>query len=285
VSKQARIYWLAIVVGGVCLSAFILKRWNPSSADQTKLLVYLLAAVFTSSFKVWLPGISSTLSMNYVFIIAGLLDLHLAGGVLVGLAGVVGQTFYQKRRRVQWNQLFFNISTITLSVAAGGFCLQLHLFSPIDPVGVFSVVCASASYFAVNTLILSRIIGLTTEQKALAIWRESYLWTSPQYLVGGVVATCFHLLVGIIGWMDRGSSSPGTVASQPTVMLTTSLFEAYTRDAALGRAAALRAAQAKLQADQATSHPAQEARMTADREVGATHLRRSPFMDGFLEWR
>jgi CHAT domain-containing protein len=46
------------------------------------------------------------------------------------------------------------------------------------------------------------------------------------------------------------------VASQPTVVLTTSLFEAYTRDAALGRAAALRAAQAKLLADQATSHPA-----------------------------
>jgi CHAT domain-containing protein len=46
------------------------------------------------------------------------------------------------------------------------------------------------------------------------------------------------------------------VASQPTVVLTTSLFEAYTRDATLGRAAALRTAQAKLQGDPATSHPA-----------------------------
>ena len=46
------------------------------------------------------------------------------------------------------------------------------------------------------------------------------------------------------------------VASQPTVILTTTLFEAYTRDGALGRAAALRAAQAKLQGDPATSHPA-----------------------------
>jgi CHAT domain-containing protein len=46
------------------------------------------------------------------------------------------------------------------------------------------------------------------------------------------------------------------VASQPTVVLTTSLFEAYSRDVTLGRAAALRTAQAKLQGDQATSHPA-----------------------------
>jgi len=45
------------------------------------------------------------------------------------------------------------------------------------------------------------------------------------------------------------------VASQPTVVLTTSLFDAYTRDAAVGRAAALRTAQLKLLGDAATSHP------------------------------
>jgi CHAT domain-containing protein len=46
------------------------------------------------------------------------------------------------------------------------------------------------------------------------------------------------------------------VASQPTALLTTSLFEAYGRDQALGRAAALRSAQLKLLADPAMSHPA-----------------------------
>jgi CHAT domain-containing protein len=46
------------------------------------------------------------------------------------------------------------------------------------------------------------------------------------------------------------------VASRPTVVLTTSLFEAYARDGNLGRAAALRTAQLKLLGDAATSHPA-----------------------------
>ena len=45
------------------------------------------------------------------------------------------------------------------------------------------------------------------------------------------------------------------VASQPTVVLTTSLFDAYTRDPSVGRAAALRTAQLKLLADATTSHP------------------------------
>ena len=51
----------------------------------------------------------------------------------------------------------------------------------------------------------------------------------------------------------RHQITPG--ASQPTVVLTTSLFDAYTRDPAVGRAAALRTAQLKLLADPATSHP------------------------------
>jgi CHAT domain-containing protein len=46
------------------------------------------------------------------------------------------------------------------------------------------------------------------------------------------------------------------VASQPTALLTTSLFEDYSRDQSLGRAAALRSAQLKLLGDPAMSHPA-----------------------------
>src|SRR5262249_25359993 len=54
--------------------------------------------------------------------------------------------------------------------------------------------------FTVNTVVLSWIIGLTTEKSPLTVWKESYLWTSPQYLVGGVVATCFHLLMNWMNW-------------------------------------------------------------------------------------
>jgi CHAT domain-containing protein len=45
------------------------------------------------------------------------------------------------------------------------------------------------------------------------------------------------------------------VASQPTAVLTTTLFDAYAKNPTLGRAAALRAAQLKLMDDAATSHP------------------------------
>jgi CHAT domain-containing protein len=45
------------------------------------------------------------------------------------------------------------------------------------------------------------------------------------------------------------------IASKPTVDLTTAMFAAYTKDAGLGRAEALRRAQALLRGQAATSHP------------------------------
>jgi hypothetical protein len=32
------------------------------------------------------------------------------------------------------------------------------------------------------------------------VWKESYLWTSPQYLVGGLIAIGFHLTIYRVGW-------------------------------------------------------------------------------------
>ena len=77
-SKQAKIYWLAIVISGFAMFARVLYGWHPDVQELPRLGLYILAALATSGFKVRLPGVFSTLSMNYVFIIAGLIDLRRA---------------------------------------------------------------------------------------------------------------------------------------------------------------------------------------------------------------
>ncbi len=199
-SKPARAYWITIVLSGVCLSALVLAGWRPRPSDLPLLALYMVAAVLSSAFKVRLPGIFSTLSMNYVFIIAGLLNLNPAGAVLISVAGVLGQSFYKCRQRPKWQQLIFNMAGISLSVLAAGYCKDLTFIRRIDHFGICSVVTAAVVYFAVNTLVLSGIIGLTSGQPVLEVWRESYVWTFPQYVAGGIIATCFHRMIVSIGW-------------------------------------------------------------------------------------
>src|SRR5579862_1884729 len=100
-SKKARAYWLTIVVIGFSLSAWVLSGWKPELNEIPRLGLYILAGLATSGLKVRLPGIFSTLSMSYVFIIAGLIDLHLPGGILIGIVSVIGQSYYKFRQRPQ----------------------------------------------------------------------------------------------------------------------------------------------------------------------------------------
>jgi hypothetical protein len=115
--------------------------------------LYLIAASVASVFKVRLPGIVSTLSMNYVFVIAGLLDLGLAGGIVISVAGLIGQTYYKCTERPKWRHVLFNFATVSLSVAAAGWCKDLAFIASTDRFGLFSIVSASLAYFAVNTLV------------------------------------------------------------------------------------------------------------------------------------
>jgi diguanylate cyclase (GGDEF)-like protein/putative nucleotidyltransferase with HDIG domain len=219
-SKLAKTYWLIVTSAGFCLSALVLSGWRPAPGDRTRLAMYMIAAVITSGMKVRLPGIFSSLSMNYVFIVAGLLDFELSGGLLIGIAGVVGQSYYKCEKRPEWHHLLFNLANVSLSAGAANWCKDLPCIAPIDRFGVFAIVSASLAFFAFNTIVLSGIIAFTSGQTPFAVWRSSFLWTFPQYLVGGLIATCFHLLI-------KSTGMAGMLFTFPVIYLLYRSYDIY----------------------------------------------------------
>jgi diguanylate cyclase (GGDEF)-like protein/putative nucleotidyltransferase with HDIG domain len=219
-SINARIYLLAVVAGGLTLAASTLAGWHPAPAEMGRLAVFVAAGVLTSGFKVNLPGLFCTLSMNYVFIIAGLLDLNLQSGLVIGLCSVMGQVFLRAKLKPKWEHALFNVAAISFPVVAANTMLRMHLPLVIDRIGIVPVVSASIAYFCVNTLVLAAIIGLTSEKPAHRVWQESYLWTAPQYLVGGLIAGLFHLLTGVMGWV-------GLLCTIPVIYLVYKSYSVY----------------------------------------------------------
>jgi len=217
-SGRAKAFWWLVVITGFTLIGSVLAVWRPTLGELPLLALYMLAAIATSSLKVRLPGILSTVSTNYVFVIAGLLDLHLASGLLIATAGVLGQTFYKCEKKPQLQHFIFNVANISMAVAAANYFFAHRMLESIDRFGVISIVSASLAYFAVNTVNLSGIISLTTGTTLRSVWMESFLWTSPQYIVGGVVATAFRMLVAYMGWA-------GMLFTFPVIYL---LYRSYT---------------------------------------------------------
>src|SRR5947209_15823551 len=93
----------------VAFGCFVLSFFYWHSSDPLKFVCYLLAAVLASSFKVSLPGIEGTLSMNFLFTLLGVLEMSLPETLLIGLASTLAQFYWKPARRRKAIRLACNL--------------------------------------------------------------------------------------------------------------------------------------------------------------------------------
>ena len=207
-SLKARLYWLTVVATGLYIIASGAATWNLHQENLLKLAFYLVAAIVASWLKIKLPGVLGTLSMNYLFIVAGLLELQLESAILIGVLSVIAQILIRARSRPTWEQIVFSAIAITVPIVGADWVLGLNFITDIDPTHCLALVSASMVYFFLNTWMVAIIIGLTTSASPFNIWRENLVWTSPQYLVGGALAGGFHLINQYVPWQGILLSGP-----------------------------------------------------------------------------
>jgi diguanylate cyclase (GGDEF)-like protein/putative nucleotidyltransferase with HDIG domain len=196
----ARAYWLLVVITG--WSCFILSvaGWQIRRESALRLAGFAVAAIIASGMKIRLPGIFGTLSMNYIVIIVALEELSVGAAVSVGIVSTVAQCFIHTETRPKWFQVLFNVAGIPIPVVAAHIALTSPQLLRLDHTGYISLLTASIVYFIMNTVIVAGIISCAERKSIVETWRNSYLWTSPQYLVGGVIAAATHFLSHYWGW-------------------------------------------------------------------------------------
>ncbi len=169
------------------------------STDHAKFVLYMAAAVLASSFKVSMPGVEGTMSMNFLLTLLCILELGLPETLLIGLVKTLAQFYWRPARRPKLVQLVFNLSQVTVCGAAsyGAYKLSLHVFHGSIPLGLLA---AAITQFASNTAAMSTIIGLTEDKQISNVWTEIYLWTLPYYMVGAAIAGLVSLLNRHFGW-------------------------------------------------------------------------------------
>jgi putative nucleotidyltransferase with HDIG domain len=182
-----------------CLGVGFL-HWQ--STDPVKFACYLIAAVLASSFKVVLPGIEGTLSVNFLFTLLGILELGLPETLLIVLAGTLGQAFLRRKQQVKLVQLLFNWAQLTVSSALAYGAYTLVVARVLHGPGPLALVAAAITQFACNTAAMSTIIGLTEEKPISKVWNDSYLWSFPYYMVGAAAAGLIHFLNAHVGWQS-----------------------------------------------------------------------------------
>ena len=191
-SGRARAFIRTIVIAGTLLLGFGLLHW--SCHDPAQFVSYLAIAIIASRLKVKLPGIAGTMSVNFLFILLGVVELSLGETLLIGCAATLAQCLFADRPRSF--QVAFNVASVSMAtaVAFGTFHWALGTM-PQAGISVPLLAAATVFFFA-NTLPVAFVISLTERRSIKNIWSDFYFWTFPYYLVDAGIAS-------LVGWLNR----------------------------------------------------------------------------------
>jgi diguanylate cyclase (GGDEF)-like protein/putative nucleotidyltransferase with HDIG domain len=165
-----------------------------------RFLAYLGGSAVASVLKVYLPGVTGTMSVNFLLVLMAIATLTSGEAVMVAAAGVAVQYAWSAKCRLRIDQLTFNVSAIS---TAAFVAWHVHHSSFLRGMGVeeLPVLCLSATvYFVLNTLPVAVVIALTEKKRIPATWRECYLWSFPYYAAGAAIVGLMEFLGGALGW-------------------------------------------------------------------------------------
>src|ERR1700758_3865969 len=112
-SIPAKLFISLIVLAG--LGTLVYGGMQQSSKNIAEFICYLGIAILASRLKVNLPGITGTLSVNFLFILIGVIELSFTETLILGAISMLAQCLYPDRPRAI--QVTFNVCAGSVSTA------------------------------------------------------------------------------------------------------------------------------------------------------------------------
>src|SRR5258708_22191272 len=145
--RRAILFIAVMVTGGSIVLATALGHWH--SNDLLRVACYLVIAMVASTMKVKLPGMDSTMSVHFLFVLLGVLELSLAETLVVGCAAALAQSLW--RQRPDPVKVAFNVLGMT-SLAIGATYTAYHLLGDVLKNSMpLLLVAAACTYFISTT--------------------------------------------------------------------------------------------------------------------------------------
>ena len=201
---------LGIVVLGYSL-------WHWQSQDLMRFACYAAVAILASGLKVQLPGIDGTMSVNFLFILLGVLELSLPETLLIGCTATLVQSVWQARKRLDPIKVLFNVAGMMANASCLTYLSYHWLAGRLGANKPILLMLAALVFFFANTLPISIVIAMTEGKASRKVWSECYFWSFPYYLVGAAA-------VGLVGIVNRRRGMANIVACFTADLLGLSLL-------------------------------------------------------------
>ncbi len=209
---------------GVAVLGNSLVNWN--SPDLIKYGAFLAVALVSAGMRADVPGILGPLSLNFLFVLYGLVELTGPETLLLAMLGSLVQCYYDQPARPRPPRVVLEVSLMAIAVAAAERAWHSPWFDAFwfDAVGVGPILGLALRLAAVTlTLFLLQsgpLAAMTARiegEKFTSVWCSSYFWALPYYLAGAALAEGMSIAGRYVGW-------PTVLLSGPAMYL---VFRSY----------------------------------------------------------
>jgi diguanylate cyclase (GGDEF)-like protein/putative nucleotidyltransferase with HDIG domain len=196
--NRARLYIALILAAGTFGVSAQLVHFQ--SAHPIQFWCYFLVTVLTSGLKIRLPMVFATLSVNFLFILVGIVVFSLPEAIVLGVAGTFVQCLWRPRSRPKAIRIAFSTCSIAMAVVAAHTVFRLTLIPVLGELNPLRLGLAACTYFVVNTALIAGVIALTEGKSIYRTWYQTYFWILPYHLLAASVAWLIMVLTRQDSW-------------------------------------------------------------------------------------
>jgi diguanylate cyclase (GGDEF)-like protein/putative nucleotidyltransferase with HDIG domain len=196
---KARAFIGLMMAFGLGVLALASANWE--SPDLLKYGGFLMVAIFSSGMQLSVPGVTGTLSLTFLFVLFGVVELTGPETVIMAAILTLIQCYWNHVNRPRPAKVFFNVASMTFAVdlAERVYHSSWLVGHNADP--SVRLAAATCALFLMNTAPVSLVISLSESRPILPVWRECFFWSLPYYLGGAAIARVASLIANtFVGW-------------------------------------------------------------------------------------
>ncbi|MEO7143014.1 MAG: HD domain-containing phosphohydrolase [Bryobacteraceae bacterium] len=195
---RGKLYIGFVTVVGFAILLLGLSQWE--SQDLVRYACFFLLAALTSSLKLSLPGVTGTMSLSFLFILMGIVEMSFPETLFLGAMLTLFQCLWNKPRRPRPEQILFNVASMSIAIAiTEAVCAAGQAAIPHADTSLL-LLLAGGTFFFANSLPVAVVIGMTESRPLSHVWRDCYFWSFPYYLAGAGIASLANLVGRYAGW-------------------------------------------------------------------------------------
>src|ERR1700743_2148257 len=196
--NPANFYVALVLSAGIF--ALVLQLIRFQAPDPLLFGIYFLLTILASGIRLRLPTVLTTLSVNFLLILVGLVVFNRPEAVLLAVAGTVAQSLWRPRTRPEPVHVAFSACSASFAAMAAHTVFHGALTRIMGPQNPLLLALTASAYVATNSVLIAGLLALMSRKPFCPTWYRTYFWVLPYYFAAGSAAWLLVVLGRQITW-------------------------------------------------------------------------------------